>query len=39
MIPADENFGNTWPFAAHFTEPRDSRHHFIDEGSGRPVCC
>ena len=20
MIPADENFENTWPFAAHFTE-------------------
>jgi pimeloyl-ACP methyl ester carboxylesterase len=37
MIPADENFEKTWPFAPHFTEAAGFRHHFIDEGSGRPV--
>jgi pimeloyl-ACP methyl ester carboxylesterase len=37
MIPADENFENTWPFAPHFTEAAGFRQHFIDEGSGRPV--
>jgi pimeloyl-ACP methyl ester carboxylesterase len=37
MIPADENFENTWPFAPHFTEAAGFWQHFIDEGSGRPV--
>ncbi len=37
MIPADENFENTWPFAPRFTEAAGFRQHFIDEGSGRPV--
>jgi hypothetical protein len=37
MIPADENFENTWPFAPHFTEAAGFRQHFVDEGSGRKV--
>jgi haloalkane dehalogenase len=37
MIPAGENFENTWPFAPHFIEAAGFRQHFIDEGRGRPV--
>src|SRR3954447_11795058 len=37
MIPADETFDNTWPFAPHFTETAGFRQHYVDEGSGRPV--
>jgi haloalkane dehalogenase len=37
MIPANETFENTWPFAPHFTEAAGFRQHYADEGTGRPV--
>jgi pimeloyl-ACP methyl ester carboxylesterase len=37
MIPADEDFDGTWPFAPHFTEAGGFRQHYVDEGQGRPV--
>lgn len=37
MIPADETFDGTWPFAPHFCEEAEFRQHYIDEGSGRPI--
>lgn len=37
MIPADENFENTWPFAPHFSGTAGFRQHYVDEGTGRPV--
>ncbi len=33
MIPADETFDGTWPFAARYFEGRGFRQHYIDEGS------
>ncbi len=32
MIPADETFDGTWPFAPRFFEGNPFRQHFIDEG-------
>jgi cis-3-alkyl-4-acyloxetan-2-one decarboxylase len=37
MIPADEDFDGTWPFAPHFTNAAGFRQHYVDEGTGRPV--
>lgn len=37
MIPADETFGGTWPFAPHFSEAPGFRMHYADEGTGRPI--
>jgi haloalkane dehalogenase len=37
MVPADENFENTWPFAPHFTNVAGFRQHYVDEGRGRPI--
>ena len=37
MIPADETFDGTWPFAPHFTDAPGFRQHYVDEGTGRPV--
>ncbi len=37
MIPADETFEGTWPFAAHFCDGAGFRQHYVDEGTGRPV--
>jgi cis-3-alkyl-4-acyloxetan-2-one decarboxylase len=37
MIPADENFANTWPFAPHFCQTAGFRQHYADEGAGRPI--
>ena len=37
MIPADEDFDGTWPFAPHFTDAAGFRQHYVDEGRGRPI--
>ena len=37
MIPAEEDFAGTWPFAPQFSDAAGFRLHYIDEGSGRPV--
>jgi pimeloyl-ACP methyl ester carboxylesterase len=37
MIPADENFDGTWPFAPKFTDAAGFRQHYVDEGHGRPI--
>lgn len=37
MIPADETFDGTWPFAPRFCTAAGFRMHYVDEGSGRPV--
>lgn len=37
MIPADETFDGTWPYAPHFCEEAGFRQHYVDEGQGRPV--
>ena len=37
MIPADEDFDGTWPFAPHFCDAAGFRQHYVDEGTGRPV--
>jgi hypothetical protein len=37
MIPADETFDGTWPFAPHYCDAAGFRQHYVDEGSGRPV--
>jgi haloalkane dehalogenase len=37
MIPPDETFDGTWPFAPRFTDVAGFRQHYVDEGAGRPV--
>lgn len=37
MIPADETFDGTWPFAPRFTGAAGFQQHYVDEGTGRPV--
>ena len=37
MVPADEDFDGTWPFAPCFTDAAGFHQHIIDEGSGRPI--
>jgi cis-3-alkyl-4-acyloxetan-2-one decarboxylase len=37
MIPADETFDGTWPFAPHFSTAPGFRMHYVDEGAGEPV--
>jgi pimeloyl-ACP methyl ester carboxylesterase len=37
MIPADETFDNTWPFAPRFSDTAGFRQHYVDEGTGRPI--
>jgi len=37
MIPADEDFDGTWPFAPHFSSTAGFRQHYVDQGAGRPV--
>jgi haloalkane dehalogenase len=41
MIPADETFDGTWPFAPHFSEAAGFRQHYVDEGrrEGDVVIC
>jgi len=37
MIPENEDFDGTWPFAPCFMAAAGFRQHYIDEGGGRPV--
>ena len=37
MIPAEETFDGTWPFAPHFCDAAGFRQHYADQGEGRPV--
>lgn len=37
MIPANETFENTWPFAPRFCDAAGFRQHYVDEGTGRPI--
>ncbi len=37
MIPAEETFADTFPFAPHFSEAPGFRMHYVDEGSGEPI--
>jgi pimeloyl-ACP methyl ester carboxylesterase len=37
MIPANEDFDGTWPFAPRFTDAAGFRQHYADEGTGRPI--
>ena len=37
MIPADETFDGTFPFAPHFSDAPGFRMHYVDEGAGEPI--
>lgn len=37
MIPPDETFDGTWPFAPRFCAAPGFGMHYVDEGTGRPV--
>jgi pimeloyl-ACP methyl ester carboxylesterase len=37
MIPKDETFHGTWPFAPKFLDAAGFQQHYVDEGAGRPV--
>jgi haloalkane dehalogenase len=37
MIPAEETFEGTWPFAPRFSDTAGFRQHYADQGTGRPV--
>jgi len=37
MIPADETFDGTFPFAPHFSTAPGFRMHYVDEGEGEPI--
>jgi pimeloyl-ACP methyl ester carboxylesterase len=39
MISANETFGGTFPFKAHFSEAPGFRMHYVDEGEGEPIVC
>jgi hypothetical protein len=39
MIPANETFGGTWPFAPRFFDGNGFRMHYVDEGNGEPIVC
>jgi cis-3-alkyl-4-acyloxetan-2-one decarboxylase len=39
MIPAEETFGGTWPFAPRFFDGNGFRMHYVDEGQGEPILC
>ena len=41
MIPADEAFDGTWPFAPHFSTTAGFRQYYVDEGprDGEVVVC
>ena len=41
MIPADETFEGTWPFAPHFSTAAGFRQHYVDEGprDGEVIVC
>ncbi len=37
MIPANETFDGTFPFAPHFSTASGFRMHYVDEGDGEPI--
>ncbi len=37
MIPAEETFDGTWPFAPRFCDAAGFRQHYVEQGEGRPV--
>lgn len=37
MIPPNETFENTWPFAPRYCDATGFRQHYVDEGTGRPI--
>lgn len=41
MIPADETFDDTWPYAPRFFEGAGFRMHYVDEGpaDAEPIVC
>jgi haloalkane dehalogenase len=41
MIPANETFDGTWPYAPHFFEGAGFRMHYVDEGApdAEPIVC
>lgn len=39
MIPAEETFDGTFPFAPHFSDAPGFRMHYVDEGAGDPIVC
>ena len=39
MIPADETFDGTWPFAPHYFEGSGFKQHYVDEADGDPIIC
>lgn len=41
MIPSNENFNGTFPYAPHFIEAADFRMHYVDEGprDGQVILC
>lgn len=39
MIPADETFDGTFPFAPHFSEAAGFKMHYVDEGEGDVIIC
>ena len=39
MIPANETFVGTFPFAPHFNEANGFKMHYVDEGEGEVVMC
>ncbi len=39
MIPADETFDGTFPFAPHFCDAPGFRMHYVDEGAGEVIIC
>ncbi len=39
MIPGDETFDGTWPYAPHFSDAPGFPMHYVDEGTGEPIVC
>src|SRR5947209_19671417 len=39
MIDAQETFGGTWPFKAHYFDGNGFRMHYVDEGAGEALVC
>lgn len=41
MIPANETFDGTWPYAPHFSNASGFRQHYVDEGprDGEVILC
>ncbi len=39
MIPADETFDGTFPFAPNYSMAPSFAMHYVDEGAGEPIVC